>query len=91
MIVQFFDDPTPKSTINKMRQLLGKQRKQEEISQIMMHKTVIDVLTNIDDESINEEDKLTAIEEIIDAEDLNKVTKKTLQNVLRWVVDRYIF
>lgn len=57
----------------------------------MMHKTVIDVLTNIDDESINEEDKLTAIEEIIDAEDLNKVTKKTLQNVLRWVVDRYIF
>lgn len=30
LIVQFFDDPTPKSTINKMRQLLGKQRKQEE-------------------------------------------------------------
>lgn len=30
LVVQFFDDPTPKSTINKMRQLLGKQRKQEE-------------------------------------------------------------
>lgn len=57
----------------------------------MMHKTVIDVLNNIDDESINEEDKLTAIEEIIDAEDLNKVTKKTLQNVLRWVIDRYLY
>lgn len=30
LVVQFFDDPTPKSTVNKMRQLLGKQRKQEE-------------------------------------------------------------
>ena len=30
LVVQFFGDPTPKSTINKMRQLLGKQRKQEE-------------------------------------------------------------
>lgn len=30
MIVQFFDDPTPKNTVNKMRQLLGKQRKEEE-------------------------------------------------------------
>lgn len=30
LIVQFFDDPNPKSTINKMRQILGKQRKQEE-------------------------------------------------------------
>ena len=30
LVVQFFDDPTPKSTINKMQQLLGKQRKQEE-------------------------------------------------------------
>ena len=30
LVVQFFDDPTPKSTINKMRQILGKQRKQEE-------------------------------------------------------------
>ena len=29
-IVQFFDEPTQKSSINKMRQLLGKQRKQEE-------------------------------------------------------------
>ncbi len=30
LIVQFFDEPTQKSSINKMRQLLGKQRKQEE-------------------------------------------------------------
>lgn len=30
LIVQFFEDQTPKSTINKMRQILGKQRKQEE-------------------------------------------------------------
>ena len=30
LVVQFFDDPTPKSTVNKMRQFLGKQRKQEE-------------------------------------------------------------
>lgn len=30
LIVNFFDDPTPKSAVNKMRQLLGKQRKQEE-------------------------------------------------------------
>lgn len=30
LIVQFFDDPNSKSTINKMRQILGKQRKQEE-------------------------------------------------------------
>ena len=30
LVVQFFDDPTPKSTINKMRQILGRQRKQEE-------------------------------------------------------------
>ena len=30
LVVQFFDEPTQKSTINKMRQLLGKQRKQEE-------------------------------------------------------------
>ena len=30
LIVQFFDEPTPKSAINKMRQLLGKQRKNEE-------------------------------------------------------------
>lgn len=27
LVVQFFDEPTQKSTINKMRQLLGKQRK----------------------------------------------------------------
>lgn len=30
LVVQFFDEPTQKSTINKMRQLFGKQRKQEE-------------------------------------------------------------
>lgn len=30
LVVQFFDEPTQKSTINKMRQLLGKQKKQEE-------------------------------------------------------------
>ena len=30
LVVQFFDEPTQKSTINKMRQLIGKQRKQEE-------------------------------------------------------------
>ena len=30
LVVQFFDEPTQKSTINKMRQLLGKQRRQEE-------------------------------------------------------------
>ena len=30
LVVQFFDEPTQKSTINKMRRLLGKQRKQEE-------------------------------------------------------------
>ena len=30
LVVQFFDEPTQKSTINKMRQLLGKQGKQEE-------------------------------------------------------------
>ena len=30
IVVQFFDESTQKSTINKMRQLLGKQRKQEE-------------------------------------------------------------
>lgn len=30
LIVQFFDEPTHKNTVNKMRQLLGRQRKQEE-------------------------------------------------------------
>lgn len=30
LIVQFFDEQNPKSTINKMRQILGRQRKQEE-------------------------------------------------------------
>lgn len=30
LIVQFFDEPTHKNTLNKMRQLLGRQRKQEE-------------------------------------------------------------
>ena len=30
MIVRFFDEPTHKGTLNKMRQLLGKQRKEEE-------------------------------------------------------------
>lgn len=30
LIIQFFDEPTAKSAVNKMRQLLGRQRKQEE-------------------------------------------------------------
>lgn len=30
LIVKFFDEPTHKGTLNKMRQLLGKQRKEEE-------------------------------------------------------------
>ena len=30
LIVRFFDEPNPKNTLNKMRQLLGKQRKEEE-------------------------------------------------------------
>ena len=30
LIVQFFDEQTPKSTVNKMRQILGRQRKKEE-------------------------------------------------------------
>ena len=30
LIVKFFDEPNPKNTLNKMRQLLGKQRKEEE-------------------------------------------------------------
>lgn len=30
LIVQFFDEPAHKGTVNKMRQILGRQRKQEE-------------------------------------------------------------
>lgn len=30
LIVRFFDESNPKNTLNKMRQLLGKQRKEEE-------------------------------------------------------------
>lgn len=30
LIVKFFDEPNPKNTLNKMRQLLGRQRKEEE-------------------------------------------------------------
>ena len=30
LIVKFFDEPNPKNMLNKMRQLLGKRRKEEE-------------------------------------------------------------
>ena len=30
LLIEFFNDPANKSTLNKMRQLLGRQRKEEE-------------------------------------------------------------
>lgn len=48
------------------------------------------ILNNIHDEETDVEDKLTAIQEELDADKHRAITKESLIEVLRWVIEEYI-
>lgn len=39
---------------------------------------------------VDTEDKLTAIQEVLDGDQINKVTKDDMANVLTWLIEEYI-
>ena len=56
----------------------------------MVRKTAIATIKDIHSDEIDPEDKLTAIQEVLDMATHNGVTKADLLEVLRWLVEEYI-
>lgn len=48
------------------------------------------IAKNIHADDIEVEDKLTAIQELVDLETYNGITKKDLLEMLRWLIEEYI-
>ena len=56
----------------------------------MVRKTAMAIFKDIHSDEIDPEDKLTAIQEVLDMATHNGVTKTDLLEVLRWLVEDYI-
>ena len=56
----------------------------------MIRKTAMTIFKDIHNDEIDLEDKLTAIQEVLDMATHNGVTKADLLEVLRWLVEEYI-
>ena len=56
----------------------------------MMRKIAMTIFKDIHNDEIDPEDKLTAIQEVLDMATHNGVTKADLLEVLRWLVEDYI-
>lgn len=56
----------------------------------MVRKTAMAIFKDIYNDDMDPEDKLTAIQEVLDMATHNSVTKADLLEVLRWLVEDYI-
>lgn len=56
----------------------------------MVRKTAMTIFKDIHNDEIEPEDKLTAIQEVLDMATHNGVTKADLLEALRWLVEDYI-
>lgn len=56
----------------------------------MVRKTATEIIKNIHSDEIDPEDKLTAIQEVLDMATHNGVAKADLLEALRWLVEDYI-
>lgn len=50
----------------------------------------IAIFKDIHNEAADVEEKITAIQEVIDMETINSITKADILEVLRWLVEEYI-
>ena len=57
----------------------------------MIRKAAMTIFKDIHNDEIDPEDKLTAIQEVLDMATHNGVTKADLLEVLRWLVEEYIW
>lgn len=57
----------------------------------MIRKTEMEIFKDIHNDEIDPEDKLTAIQEVLDMATHNGVTKADLLEALRWLVEDYIW
>lgn len=48
------------------------------------------ILKNIREDNHDPEDKLMVIQNMLDAETHNKITKSDLLEILRWIVEEYL-
>lgn len=56
----------------------------------MIKSKAVAIIKDIYAEDVEPEDKLTAIEEIVNMETINSVTKAHLVGALRWLIEDYI-
>ena len=56
----------------------------------MIRKTAMAIIKDIRSDEIDPEDKLTAIQEVLDMATHNGVAKADLLEALRWLVEEYI-
>lgn len=49
-----------------------------------------EILNNISSDEIDPEDKLLAIEEVVEMEKRNSITKRQIINALDWLINEYI-
>lgn len=57
----------------------------------MIRKATMTIFKEIHNDEIDPEDKLTAIQEVLDMETHYSITKADLLEVLRWLVEDYIW
>ena len=50
----------------------------------------LEILKNIHEDNHDPEDKLMVIQNMLDAETHNKITKSDLLEILRWIVEEYL-
>lgn len=51
---------------------------------------VKEILNNISSDEIDPEDKILAIEEVVEMETHNSITKKQMVDALDWLINEYI-
>ena len=56
----------------------------------MVRKTAMTIFKDIHNDDVDPEDKLTAIQEVLDMETHYSITKADLLEALRWLVEEYI-
>ena len=56
----------------------------------MRKREAISLFKNIQESNADPEDKLMAIQEVLDMETHNSITKQEILSALRWVVEEYL-
>lgn len=56
----------------------------------MIKSKAVTIVKDIQSDNTDPEDKLTAIQEVIEMETINIITKQELVSILRWMIEDYI-